>query len=67
MPELTLMLALLIRKDIISVDEARSILKSSKEGVVNDNLGEMVTKIDKALKKKDKTDTISAAEFMKDL
>lgn len=67
MPELTLILALLIRKDIISVDEARSILKSSKEGVVNDNLGEMVTKVDKALKKKDKTDTISAAEFMKDL
>lgn len=67
MPELTLVLALLIRKDIISVDEARSILKSSKEGVVNDNLGEMVTKVDKALKKKDRTDTISAVDFMKDL
>lgn len=52
MNELVLMLAILVRKDILSVDEAKSIQKASNESVINSNLGEMITKVDKALRKK---------------
>lgn len=52
MNQFTYVLALLVRKDIITVSEAAALIKSSQEGVLNSNLGEMITKVDKALKKK---------------
>lgn len=68
MNELTFLIAILVRKDVLSVDEARSLIKSSKEGVLNGNLGEMIAKVDAALKPKDMTiQKLDAKEFMKQL
>lgn len=50
--ELTFILAILVKKDILSVQEAVAIKKSSDEAVITSNLGEMITKVDKALQKK---------------
>lgn len=52
MNELTYMLAILVCKDVLSVDEAKSIQKASNEAVISSNLGEMITKVNSALRKK---------------
>lgn len=67
MPELTYIVAILIRKDILSIEEGRRLIQSSKEGTMNGNLGEMITKADKALHKPKTVDKISAKELLKDL
>lgn len=51
MNDFTYTLAILVRKDILSVDEAHSLQIAHNEGVTNANLGEMIAKVDKALKK----------------
>lgn len=52
MNELTYILAILVRKDVLSVQEARQIQKASNEAVTSSNLGEMIAKVDRALKTK---------------
>ena len=49
MNELTYILAVLVRSNVLTVVEARQIQKASVEGTVSSNLGEMITKVDKAL------------------
>ncbi len=68
MNELTFLIAVLVRKDVLTVVEASALLKASKEGVINGNVGEMVAKVDRALKRKtDDVEKVDAKEFMKDL
>lgn len=63
--ELTFVVAILVRKDILSVEEAHQLLKASREATLNANLGEMIAKVDKALtKKKQSIEKIDAKEFM---
>lgn len=50
--ELTYILAILVKKDVLSVQEASALKKASGEGTITTNLGEMITKVDKALRKK---------------
>lgn len=67
MNELTFLIAVLVRKDILSADEARSLIKTSKEGVINGNLGDMIAKVDVALKPKPLgIEKIDAKKFLND-
>ena len=47
--EVTYLLAILVQKDILSLDEAHKLRKSLRESVVNDNLTQMIEKVNKAL------------------
>lgn len=53
MNELTYILAVLVRSNVLTVVEARQLQKASVEGTVSSNLGEMITKVDKALHKEE--------------
>lgn len=50
--ELTYILAILVRKDVLTIQEASALKKEASENVITSNLGEMITKVDKALRKK---------------
>lgn len=52
MNELTYILAILVRKDVLTVQEAAALKKEGGENVITSNLGEMITKVDRALRKK---------------
>lgn len=49
MNELTFVLAILIYQGILTKEEARKLLKAHSEGVINADLKQMVTKVEKAL------------------
>ena len=63
----TFILAVLVFKEIITLDEAKRLQKSLRESITNANLGQMLEKVVKAL---DDTDTsnvekIDAKDFIK--
>ena len=66
MPELTFMLAVLVSKDILTVQEARKLKIALSEHITSSNLGEMITKVSKALEDKESEITkIDAEQFFK--
>ncbi len=66
MPELTFMLAILVNKDILSVQEARKLKIALSEHITSSNLGEMITKVSKALEDKEsEVEKIDAEQFFK--
>jgi hypothetical protein len=66
MNELTYLLAVLINKDILSVDEAKKLQNECRKGIVNSNIGEMVSKVERALKDKSEgLKKVSATDFFK--
>ncbi len=66
MPELTFILAILVNKDILSVQEARKLKVALSEQITSSNLGEMITKVSKALEDKEsEVEKIDAEQFFK--
>jgi hypothetical protein len=64
MNEFTFTLAILVRKDIITLLEAKALQKARNEGVLSSNLGEMITKVDSALAKKvGELETVDASKL----
>jgi len=51
--DLTYLLAVLVKKEILTLDEAKALQVESRKSITNSSLGEMVSKVDKALKKSD--------------
>lgn len=49
MNEATYFLAVLVRKEILTMDEATRLQKGLTEGYINSNLSQMLSKVDKAL------------------
>lgn len=49
MNELTYTLAILVNKGVLQLDEAKKLLKSSKESVTNGDLKQMIAKVEKSL------------------
>lgn len=65
MNELTYILAILVRSNMLTVVEARQLQKAFAEGTVTSNLGEMITKVDKALHvESSDLEKISAKDFL---
>lgn len=64
MNELTYILAVLVKKDVLSVHEAGAIQKAAKESVISTNLGEMIAKVDKALTKKPGIEKVDARDII---
>lgn len=65
MNEVTYFLAILVKKDILSMEEAYKLRKALRESVTNDNLKEMIEKVDKALEPKvDEIETLDASKVL---
>lgn len=65
MNEITYLLAVLVVKDILSVDEAKKIQAEMTKGVISSDLGHMVTKVKTALENKESdVKKIDAKEFL---
>ncbi len=65
MPDLTFIFAVLVSKDILTIDEARRLKKSVGESITSSNLGEMITKVEEALKEdENETKKIDAKTFL---
>ena len=65
MNEITYLLAVLVVKDILSVDEAKKIQAEITKGVISSDLGHMVTKVKTALDSKvSDIKKIDAKEFL---
>lgn len=65
MNEVTFMLAILVNKDILSLQEAVSLKKSLSQGIISSNLKDMIEKVDKAVKiKESEFETIHAQDIL---
>lgn len=65
MNEVTYLLAILIRKDILSLDEALKLKRALTQSVTNANLTQMIEKVDKALEvKQDAVETLDASKVL---
>lgn len=66
MNEVTFVLAILVDKDILTLQEAAKLKKSLTQSTINSNLKNMIEKVDKALAiKEDEIETISAVDLLK--
>lgn len=66
MNELTFILAILIKQNVLTVQEAKALQKSSRENVTNASLSDMVTKVENALEvKEDQIKKIDATDLLK--
>jgi hypothetical protein len=66
MNEVTFVLAILVDKDILTLQEAAKLKKSLTQSTINSNLKNMIEKVDKALAiKEDEIETISAVYLLK--
>lgn len=63
----TFILAVLVFKEIITLDEAKRLQKSLRESITNANLGQMLEKVVKALEDTTTSDVekIDAKDFIK--
>lgn len=65
MNEVTFMLAILVNKDILSLQEAVSLKKSLSQGIISSNLKDMIEKVDKATEiKESEFETIHAQDIL---
>lgn len=65
MNEVTYLLAILIHKDVLSLEEAKLLQKALRESVTNTNLKEMIEKVSKALERPtNETPVLSATEVL---
>lgn len=63
--DLTYLLAVLVNKEIITLDEAKALQVESRKSVTNSSMGEMIAKVNKALTKADDPiKKIDAAQFL---
>lgn len=62
MHEITFILAILVSKEILTVVEAKAILKESQHSVLSANLGEMIAKVSKSLEVDEVTSTIEKVD-----
>lgn len=65
MNEVTFMLAIMVNKDILSLQEAVALKKSLSQGTISSNLKDMIEKVDKATEIKDSEfETIHAEDIL---
>ena len=62
MQDITFTLAILVSKEILTVVEAKAILKESQHSILSANLGEMIAKVSKALEVDEVTSTIEKVD-----
>ncbi len=65
MSEVTFLLAVLVNKEILTLQEALALKKSLTQSITNANLSEMITKVSKALEiKEDTIKTVDASKVL---
>jgi len=65
MNEVAFILAILVSKDVLSLQEAVSLKKSLSQGVISSNLKDMIEKVDKATETKESEfETIHAQDIL---
>lgn len=66
MNEITFILAVLVNKDVITLQEAVKLKKSLTQNVISSNLKDMIEKVSKALEiKESDVETIDAQDILK--
>lgn len=65
MNEVAFILAILVSKDVLSLQEAVSLKKSLSQGVISSNLKDMIEKVNKAIEiKESEFETIHAQDIL---
>lgn len=63
--DLTYLLAVLVNKEVITLNEAKALQVESRKSVTNSSMGEMIAKVNKALTKADDPiKKIDASQFL---